>query len=137
VDDKFYLRRCAELGKIAGEEGNPPAGSVIVLHDNIISEAKEASTTKLDITCHAEIEAIRTAVKMLNSNDLSQCTLYTSHEPCVMCSYAIRYYKIKRVVYVHKVNYLGGITSQMNLLTSEMVPLHWADTTEVVQIDLE
>lgn len=136
MDDKSYLRRCAELGKIAGEEGNPPAGCILVLHDNIISEAKEASKTKFDITCHAEIEAIRTAVKILDSDDLSQCILYTSHEPCVMCSYAIRYYKIKRVVYIHKVNYLGGITSQMNLLTSEMVPPHWADIPEVVQIDL-
>lgn len=126
-DDIYYINRCRELGKSAAQKGNPPVGSVIIKDNQIISEAEEAGKTKNDVTCHAEIEAIRIAVKKLNSSDLSECILYTSHEPCVMCSYAIRYYKIKKVVFLNAVDYLGGATSSMPLLTSNQVPPHWGN----------
>ena len=103
-DHRFFLEKCVELGRQAALSGNPPAGAMIVSSGHrVISEAQEASRSKNDITCHSEIEALRAAVEQLNSNDLSDCILYTNYEPCVMCSYAIRYHRIKKVVYQHKV----------------------------------
>ncbi|GAB1396808.1 hypothetical protein MASR1M65_15850 [Saprospiraceae bacterium] len=87
---------------------NPSVGAVIVKNGEIVAET-EAGKSKNDITCHAEIEALRLAVKKLQSNDLSECVMYSTHEPCIMCSYAIRYYRVKKLVYLHDVDYLGGI----------------------------
>ena len=133
-DDYYYMHRCEILGEAAAKKGNPPVGAIIVNSDGIISEAAEAGRSKKDITCHAEIEAIRIAVKKLGSSDLSECTLFTTHEPCIMCSYAIRFYKIKKVVFKNTVDYLGGISSSMPLLLSNDVPPHWAKVPEIVHL---
>ena len=135
--DTYYMNRCEELGNAATKKGNSPVGALIVKDDEIISEAEEAGKTKNDITCHAEIEAIRIAVKKLNSSDLSECILFTTHEPCIMCSYAIRFYKIKKVVFQNAVDYLGGITSSMPLLISDDVPPHWGKPPVVVHLKPE
>lgn len=132
--DTSFMTRCEELARSAALAGESPVGAVIVRDNQIISEAKEASRSKKDVTCHAEIEAIRLAVSSLNSSDLSQCILYTTHEPCVMCSYAIRFYKIRKVVYQQSVQYLGGIGSPMPLLTTTEVPTHWGNAPEVVKL---
>lgn len=59
----YYLQRCLILAKQAAGKGNSPVGAVIVKDNEIISEAEEAVKTKNDISCHAEMEAIRQAVK--------------------------------------------------------------------------
>ena len=130
----FYMHRCEILGKQAAAKGNPPVGALIIQEDEIVSEAEEAGKSKNDITYHAEIEALRMAVKKLNTNDLSNCVLYSTHEPCIMCAYAIRFYKIKRVVYENAVPYLGSVSSSMPLLTSEDVPPHWSKPPEIVHL---
>ncbi|HEY5370993.1 MAG TPA: nucleoside deaminase [Hanamia sp.] len=127
----YYMNRCEDLANAAAKKGNSPVGAIIVKDDLIISEAEEAGKSKNDVTCHAEIEAVRIAMKKLNSSDLSGCILFTTHEPCIMCSYAIRFYKIKKVVYKNAVDYLGGVTSSMPLLISDDVPSHWAKPPEI------
>ncbi len=132
--DNYYMHRCEILGEAAAEKGNSPIGALIIKDDEIISEAEEAGKSKNDITCHAEIEAIRMAVGKSNTSDLSGCIMFTTHEPCIMCSYVIRFYKIKKVVYKNAVTYLGGITSSMPLLLSNEVPPHWAKLPEIVHL---
>jgi tRNA(adenine34) deaminase len=133
-NDVYYMKRCEILAAQAAANGDAPVGSIITKDDEIIAEAIEASKFKNDITCHAEIDAIRLAVKKLQTNDLSDCILYTTHEPCIMCAYAIRFYKIKKVVYQHSANYLGGVSSSMPLLTSKEVPPHWSDIPVIVHL---
>lgn len=132
--DGYYMQRCAVLANAAAAKGESPVGAVIVKDDTLISEAMEAGKSKNDITCHAEIEAIRSAVAKLKTNDLSDCTLFTTHEPCLMCSYAIRFHKIKKLVYQNTVKYLGGISSSMPLLTTNEVPPHWGKAPEIVHL---
>lgn len=133
--DNYYMHLCEILGEAAAKKGNPPVGALIIKDDEIISEAEEAGKSKNDITCHAEIEAIRIAVKKLKSSDLSGCIMFTTHEPCILCSYAIRFYKIKKVVYQNAVEYLGGVSSSMPLLLSKEVPPHWAHPPEIVRFE--
>lgn len=134
--DEYYILRCEILGKRAAEKGNPPVGALILKDDEIIGEAEEAGKSKNDITCHAEIEAIRIAIKKLISNDLSDCILYSTHEPCIMCAYTIRFYKIKKIVYQHAVDFLGGVSSSMPLLISNEVPLNWNKPPQIVHYKL-
>ena len=131
-NDVYYIKRCELLAEEAAAKGEAPVGSIITKGDKIISEAIEAAKYKNDITCHAELEAIRLAVKKLKTNDLSDCVIYSTHESCIMCSYAIRFYKIKKVVYQHAVNYLGGNSSSMPLLISKEVPPHWGEVPVIL-----
>ncbi|MEO5891178.1 MAG: nucleoside deaminase [Ferruginibacter sp.] len=124
-DDSFYMDICTRLANAAKIKGNPAVGCVIVKNGELIAEAEETSVTKGDITCHAEIEAIRAAVKKIGK-DLSHCTLYTTHEPCIMCAYPIRYHAIARIVIHSPVVFFGGINSEFALLTTTNVPAHWS-----------
>lgn len=118
---QLYMQECIKLAKIAKNRGDNPVGSIIVKNGTIIGKGIEANKTQNDITKHAEIEAIRDACNYLGHRDLSNCTLYTTHEPCVMCSYAIRFSKIERIIYSIKASQLGGHTSAYNLLTDSKI----------------
>ena len=132
--DHYFMQRCRSLANTAAAKGESAGEAGIVKDDKLKSEAMEAGKHKNDITCHAEIEAIRLAVEKLNSNDLSDYVLYTTHEPCIMCSYAIRFHKIKKLVYQNTVKYLGGISSSMPLLTTNDVPPHWGKAPVILHL---
>ena len=131
ADDQYYIDICTGLAKKARLKGNAPAGCVIVKNNDIIAKAGEASKSKNDISCHAEMQAVRKAVKKIGS-DLSQCILYTTHEPCVMCAYPIRYHGIGKIVILSPVIFLGAISSPFPLLTTGHVPTHWGKPPDVV-----
>jgi len=135
--DYFFLHRCLELAKKAADKGNSAVGAVIVKDNEIVSEGKEAVNTRNDITCHAEMEAIRLAVKNLKTNNLSGYILYSTHEPCIMCSYAIRFYRITKIVYLQQADYLGGISSSMPLLTTDQLPPHWGNAPLIVHFKMK
>jgi tRNA(adenine34) deaminase len=133
-NDIALMQRCEALARMAAAKGESPVGAVIAKDGEMISESMEAGKSKNDITCHAELEAIRFAVAKLKTNDLSGCVMYTTHEPCIMCSYSIRFHKITKVVFQNTVQYLGGISSSMPLLTTSEVPPHWGEAPEVVHL---
>lgn len=133
--DSYFMQRCSALGKAAAAKGESPVGAVIVKDDEIVSEAMEACKTNNDVTCHAELEAIRLAVKKMGTNDLSGCVMYTTHEPCIMCSYSIRFHKLGKVVFQNAVRYLGGVSSGMPLLTTNDVPPKWNKAPVIVHLN--
>ena len=103
-DVQKYMEICESLAKKAASKGNSPVGSIIIKGGQIFAEAEEAGQSKQDITCHAEIEALRTARKKIGK-DMSGYTLMSTHEPCVMCGYAIRFHKISTVIYKKSVSH--------------------------------
>jgi len=127
-----YIRICDELAFKAKEKGNAPVGCIIVKGDEIVARAEEAGKSKQDVTCHAEMEAIRMVRKQMGT-DMSACTLISTHEPCVMCAYAIRYHRISKVVYQYNVKHLGSISSSMKILTTTEVPDHWGKSPQITQ----
>ena len=133
-DNYYYMQRCSVLAEQAAANGNSAVGTLIVKDDHVIGEAGEAASSKKDITCHAEIEAIRSALKNIDRKDLSGCILYSTHEPCIMCSYVIRFYKIEKIIYLHKSDYMGGVSSSMPLLVSDKVPPHWSKAPVIMQL---
>ena len=107
---------CRTLAISAAEKGNAAVGAVVVQNGIVVGSAEEAVRSKNDITCHAEIEAIRQAVQRLNTNDLSDCQLISTHEPCVMCAYVIRYHRVAAVYYEARVEGVGSINSSHPIL---------------------
>ncbi len=120
-DHDFFMLACLELALTAKQEGNSAVGSVMVKDGEIISRGLERATAEHDITYHAEIEAIRGANELLNTPDLSECILYTSHEPCIMCSYVIRHSRIHTVVIGAAVKDTGGVNSAYPILLDKTI----------------
>ncbi|NNE76904.1 MAG: nucleoside deaminase [Pricia sp.] len=98
--NKFYMQRAIQLAKKGMEsDAGGPFGAVVVKDDKIIAEGYNRVTSTNDPTAHAEIVVIREACEKLNSFQLTDCTLYTSCEPCPMCLGAIYWARPKRVFY--------------------------------------
>lgn len=117
----IFMRRCIALAELARQTGDFPVGALIVRESLVISEATEAVRANFDITAHAETLAIRHACSILRSIDLSGCILYTTAEPCWMCSYAVRQTRIRQLVVGTTVPYVGGISSKYPLLTDSEI----------------
>lgn len=98
-DDRSLLRKAIEIAGEGIESGGGPFGAVITKDGKIIAEAGNRVVLMNDPTAHAEVLAIRKASAYFKSHDLSDCTLYTSCEPCPMCLGAIYWAGIKKVVY--------------------------------------
>ncbi|WP_190810760.1 nucleoside deaminase [Flagellimonas sp. S3867] len=133
---QYFMTRCEELASQAMAKGNSAVGSLIVVDNKIVAEAEEAVATKQDISCHAEMEVVRAARKILGK-DMSNATLYTTKEPCVMCSYAIRFHGIGTVVYKEKSMELGGANSTYNLLVTENAPKGWGAPVRSIHLEEE
>jgi tRNA(Arg) A34 adenosine deaminase TadA len=98
-DDKNFLIRAVTLAADGIQKGGGPFGAVITKNGQVMAEAYNKVVILKDPTAHAEILAIRQASQKIGSHDLSDCTLYTSCEPCPMCLGAIYWAGIKKVFY--------------------------------------
>ena len=98
--DLNYLRKAIHVASQAREHGNHPFGAVLVDEQGqFVLEAENIVVTGGDCTGHAETNLIRKASAALSPKALAGCTLYTSTEPCAMCSGAIFWSGVGRVVY--------------------------------------
>ena len=97
--DHELLSRAIQLARENVKEGGGPFGALITLDGKIIAESANQVIQNNDPTAHEEVETIRRASKVLNTFDLTGCTLYTSCEPCPMCLGAVYWSRISRVVY--------------------------------------
>lgn len=97
-DIKYMQLALAEAQK-AFAMGEVPVGCVIVADGQVVGRGHNLTETLDDVTAHAEIQAITAAAGSLGGKYLSQCTLYVTLEPCIMCAGAIGWAQIKRVVY--------------------------------------
>ncbi|MBC6700129.1 nucleoside deaminase [Hymenobacter puniceus] len=131
IPDGKYMAACYRLAELAAAAGNPAVGAVVVCQGQIVGQGQEATHSERRVTAHAELLALQDARQHLGRADLSDCRLYTTHEPCVMCAYAIRYHRIAHVVYGQSVLLLGGATSRFPVLSTLEVPTHWAPLPQV------
>jgi|SRR5579884_1404743 len=114
-----WMRRCLELARRAAERGDAPVGSLVVREGEVLGEGVESVVASVDPTAHAEVLAIRAAVRRVGAPDLHGCVLYTSVEPCLMCSYVIRETAVAEVVIGCPTSAPGGLGSPWPLLELE------------------
>jgi len=98
VDEK-YMKLALELAETSKARGEFPFGAVIVQDDVVVAAAENGEHRKGDVTAHAELMALSEASWKLARRDLSDCTIYSSAEPCPMCSAAIFQSNIPRVAF--------------------------------------
>lgn len=97
-DEKYMSLALAEADK-AFQQDEVPVGCVIVCHNQIIGRGHNLTETLQDVTAHAEMQAITAAAQTLGGKYLTDCTLYVTVEPCVMCAGAIGWAQVSRLVY--------------------------------------
>ena len=96
-----------------------PVAAVVVCGDEVVCAGVNRREADSDPTAHAEVVAIRAAAKKLGRWNLSDCELYVTLEPCVMCAGAIVYSRISRVVYgAHDLRF-GACGSAVNIAQNE------------------
>lgn len=95
-----FLRRAIALATTARESGNPPFGSLLVGPDGtVIAEDHNTSITDGDISAHPELKLAKWAARELDAETAAGTTMYTSCQPCGMCTGAIERSGLGRVVY--------------------------------------
>lgn len=97
--DEYFMKEALKEAKRALEEGEVPVGAVVVANNKIIARAYNQTQLLNDVTAHAEILGITAASSALGAKYLTECTLYVTLEPCLMCAGALMWSQIGKVIY--------------------------------------
>lgn len=97
------------------EKDEVPIGCVVVSNNRVIARAHNLTETLNDVTAHAEMQAITSAANFLGGKYLKDCTLYVTLEPCVMCSGALSWAQISKVVIGARDEQRGFINKHFSL----------------------
>jgi tRNA(adenine34) deaminase len=114
-DDNYFMKRALEEAQLAFDKGEVPVGAVIVVDNRIIARAHNLTEQLTDVTAHAEMQAITAASHFLGGKYLNQCTLYVTLEPCVMCSGALYWSQLKKIVFGASDPKRGGLSTGVQL----------------------
>ena len=123
--DEYYMDQALNEAQKAFDADEVPIGCVIVMQDRIIARAHNQVEMLNDSTAHAEMIALTSAFSYLSGKYLPEATLYVTIEPCTMCSGALYWSKIAKVIFGASDEKHGGIS-----LHPERNPLH--PKTEII-----
>ena len=135
MNDEKYIEIAYKEALKAYKKGDTPIGCVIVKNDKIIAKAYNKKEKNNIATHHAELLAINKACKKLKTWHLDDCTLYSTMEPCIMCSGAIIQSRIKKIVYSMSNNSFGNIENNEYFKKNkyEIVKIYNKEILELVQ----
>ena len=97
--DIRFMRMALDEAHKAMERDEVPIGAVIVAGNQVIARGHNLTEALTDVTAHAEMQAITSAADFLGGKYLTDCTLYVTVEPCLMCAGALGWSQISRIVY--------------------------------------
>lgn len=97
--DEHYMGEALKQAQLAFDADEVPVGAIIVCKNTIIARGHNLTQKLNDVTAHAEMQAYGAATSFLNNKYLSECTLYVTLEPCVMCAGAYFWSQIGKIVY--------------------------------------
>ena len=119
MDDIHFMEEAIKEAKKAFEKDEPPVGAVIVKDGDIIARGHNLRESLQDPTAHAEMLAIRAAAARLGRWRLSDCVIYVTLEPCIMCAGAMVLARLERLVYGAHDPKAGAVGSLMNLVSDQ------------------
>src|SRR6187402_400222 len=97
--DEHFMREALKEARKAFEIGEVPVGAVVVCQNKIIARAHNQTEKLTYATAHAEMLAVTSASNFLGSKYLSECALYVTLEPCVMCAGALHWVQLQKLVF--------------------------------------
>mgnify|MGYP001205312485 CR=1 FL=1 len=99
ADDHRFLALALAQAQQAADAGEVPVGAVVVCDGDVVASAQNRMVRDREATAHAEVLALREAMRVVGDARLDACTLYVSLEPCAMCAGAIVLARVGRVVF--------------------------------------
>jgi len=99
LSDTYFMRMALKEAQAAYDKNEVPVGAVIVSNDVIIAKAHNLVETLNDVSAHAELLAYTSASNHLGAKFLTQCTMYVTLEPCLMCAGVLFWSRIGKLVY--------------------------------------
>ena len=121
MQDEVFMRKAIELSMLAVEHGNEPFGAVLVKDNEMVFTNENQIYTRHDPTFHGEAGLIREFCAQTGITDLQEYTMYSSCEPCFMCSGAMVWVKLGRLVYAASNMELEKILGNEGCNCSKMV----------------
>lgn len=121
MQDEVFMRKAIELSMLAVEHGNEPFGAVLVKDNEMVFTNENQIYTRHDPTFHGEAGLIREFCAQTGITDLQEYTMYSSCEPCFMCSGAMVWVKLGRLVYAASNMELEKILGNKGCNCSKMV----------------
>ena len=115
LDDERWMRLAIDQATFAIAMDEVPVGAVVVYQNKVIGRGFNRREKNHKISNHAEIIAMEEASQQLKSWRLTNCTLYTTLEPCLMCTGALIQSRIQRIVFGAKEEKTGAICSQIQI----------------------
>lgn len=97
--DEYFMNEALKEARLAFDAGEIPVGVVVVCQDVVIARGHNLTERLNDVTAHAEMMAITAAANNLGGKYLTECSIYITLEPCVMCAGALNWAQVARVVY--------------------------------------
>ena len=118
---EFLMREALVQAKKDLKKGEVPIGAVVVLGDEIIGRGYNQPITTRDPTAHAEIIALKEASNRLDNYRLNEAIIYTTLEPCLMCSGALVHARIKKIIFAAQDTKSGVVVNNGGLIQSEFL----------------
>ena len=121
MSDLNYMKRALFQAEKAYHKDEVPVGAVVILDDQIISEAHNNSIKGLDPSGHAEIEALKKAALVVGNYRIKEAVMYVTLEPCMMCCGALVQARLLEVVFAARDPKSGVVVSNGQLLESSFL----------------
>jgi tRNA(adenine34) deaminase len=99
MTDEYFMQQALREAEKAYEEEEIPIGAVVVMNSRIIARGYNMTEKLNDPTAHAEMIALTSAFHFLGAKYLPEASLYVTVEPCLMCTGALYWSKIGRIVW--------------------------------------
>ena len=97
--DEYFMKKALQEAELAFEKDEIPVGALIVIDNKVIARGHNLTEMLVDVTAHAEMQAITAAANFLGGKYLTGCTLYVTLEPCQMCAGALYWSQISKIVF--------------------------------------
>src|SRR4051812_33980016 len=96
---EYFMKKALTEAQAAYDKGEIPVGALVVVDNRVIAKSHNLTELLVDVTAHAEMQAITAAANFLGGKYLTGCTLYVTLEPCQMCAGALYWSQVSGVVY--------------------------------------
>jgi tRNA(adenine34) deaminase len=119
---ELYMAEAIAEAKRGGEEGNEPIGAVAVLDDAMVARDHDRSILDGDPTAHAVLLTLQATARKLGTRRLSEITIFTTHEPCAMCTGALVEARVRALVFAASDPDRGAAGSVIQLARHSSLP---------------
>ncbi len=128
MDENYFMAEALKEAEIAYSEDEVPIGAVVVKDGQIIGRGHNMSERLKDPTAHAEMIAIREALKFVGGWRLINCEIYVTMEPCAMCAGAIVLSRFEKL-YIGTLDQKSGAACSLYEITNDHRLNHQVNTT--------